>query len=401
MAAKLTKALFGTIVDELAGSTTSSAALNLARAIQDKVRAGDLNSAARIIAGTGQGNFAGALTAAEKKALRPYVEQFRPTFIPDDVRGEARKVLSAELKDYVDAQAKVQLASPLVLTPKTMPQLQMARGFVPVTGQNLNAPGFGIREWEAMTPKQRQRYIDEGANNLIAGYNLDPQAAALYSMFYPRIREQLAATGLPLDRIGGAWATTSAQASPDRNAQILMSVMRDPTGKATNLNDQKLTLEYLAGLADETQEPLGRGKRANFLVNSIDPDNPDALTADTRYMQNLLGVLNNYGITTGTTGLFTPRGRQYGEIYVEPGMEAARRMGLIPNRLQAGSWGNWRNIMSGLETDLSGDLLAPIAGFADEYNPQRYVDALEILRNTSKEQWQDAPSALSPMREEI
>ena len=270
----------------------------------------------------------------------------------------------------------------------------MAKGFVPVTGQNLNKPGFGIREWEKMSKKEQQRYIDEAATNLVSGWMLDPQKAQAYASFYPRVRTGLEGSGLPLRNIGGIWAVTSAQASPMRNAAIMNSIIANPTGKATSLADQKLALRYLIGDVTDDYEALGAGKRRNFLINSINPEDPEALTADTRYMQNALGALTNYKKTTETTGLFDPYARQYSAIYKEPGLEAARRLGLIPNALQAGAWGNWRDVMAGIPTDLSADLFNPIQGLADSFDADVYRRALDILNATDKESWKTAESVL-------
>lgn len=264
---------------------------------------------------------------------------------------------------------------PLFLTPANYPIRLTEQGFVPLTGVNVNNPAVGIKQIN--NPKFMERFIDEGATNIQAARNLNLDDARRYDDFYFRTRDQLAETGIPLDRIGGAWATLSAQASPVKNARLLKGVLRDPnaTDTAKTIDDRMKALTYLAGQGDA--DTLGRAKRYNFMMNSTNPESPDFFTGDTRYMQNIMGLPQAYGLSVFRDAFNTKDPRVYNAI-IQPGLEAARREGMLPNQIQGGSWGNWRKFMFGIDEDLPDNLLADIANF--EYDPAVYAAALKRMQ---------------------
>jgi hypothetical protein len=360
MARKRAVNLAGSVLSQFESSVVSGPGLNLAAAVKQELAQGNMTSAIGLLKrGSMSGQFAGKLEAKELAALRTATAKIN--------RSEAMPVESYR------KSAKVSAKNPLFLNEANFPERMSQQGFVPLSNIDINSPTLTLRQFEGDV---RKNFIDEGAQNLIAAWNMDPAAAQKYSRFYFRTQDQLADTGIPLDRVGGAWATLSAQADPTRNAELLRQVLRDPKALTTTRENQLLALRFLSGDVDDAALALGRGKRFNFMQNSIDPFDPRYLTGDTRYAQNLQGVLTAYK-TAPFKGLFSPRGRRYEEIYVKPGLEAASRMNVSPSELQAGSWGNWRNKMAGIQDDLPENLLSDLAGF--DYNPQVYADALRLL----------------------
>lgn len=354
------------MVDAFDDAIVSGPGLSLSRAIKRELSAGNATAAEGILKRAAlNGRFDGDLNAEELKRLRS---------ITDDID----KKLAMPFKEYA-ALAKSSTKEPLFLDETNFPAEMSRRGFVPLTGVNINNPKGGNPNLtiRGFTGDVRERFIDEGAQNLIAAWNLDPAAARRYSRFYPRVRDKLEATGIPMDRVGGAWATMSSRAEPGRNAELLGQVLRDPTAVATTSENQLLALRFLAGLVDDPAQALGMGKRFNFMHNSIDPLNPAYLTGDTRYAQNVQGVLTAYD-RAAFPGMFTPHQPQrYMDIYSQPGFEAALRLGVSPSALQGGTWGNWRNIMAGIPDDIPPNLLDDLANF--NYNPDVYNKALRKL----------------------
>jgi hypothetical protein len=343
------------LLDAFADQAATGAGLNLLRTGQRLALAGDGTAAGALLARASRnGKFAGEFDDVEREALRNLSDGYEPM----------------DMKRYV-SQAIASSNMPLILNQSTFPRRMASRGFVPLRGQNLNNPGLTLKEFTGDT---RQNFIDDGAENLIAAINIDPAAAAEYAKFYARTQKQLEATGIPIQQVGGAWATLSAQADPTWNAELLRRILNDPMGRHASLEDQVLALKFLAGDVGEGLAQLGGGKRRNFFQNSTDASDPNYLTADTRYAQNMQGVMNTYK-TAPFAGLFNPQSpARYQNIYIEPGLEAARRLGILPNELQAGSWGNWRKNFAGLDVDLADDLLDDLAGFP--YDPDVYREAL-------------------------
>tara|TARA_R110000868_G_C10820711_1_gene758605 strand:+ start:49 stop:1182 length:1134 start_codon:yes stop_codon:yes gene_type:complete len=358
------------LIAELSDSVATGAGLNLIRSARDLVTSGRADDAAALLLRAGSsGVFGGNLDDVEKTALRRLFT----------TGGLGVKPMA--VKDAKSIQ-QVAALSPLILNNKNFPSRMRELGFVPLTGQNINNPGLTLAQF---TGKTKNRFIDEGARNLQAAIDLDPTAAAEYAKFYPKVQQQLLETGVPVERVGGAWATLSAAADPETNAELLTRIMRNPEQATTSQLNQMDALRFLSGQVDDASDVLGQGKRFNFMMNSISPDDPRFLTADTRYAQNLQGIKNTYA-TAPFSGLFQPRGRRYGEIYVEPGLEAARRSGMNPNAVQAASWGNWRNQLFGIPMDVRGDLLGDLSGF--DYNPDAYSTALSRISQMSPDTWQ-------------
>lgn len=348
------------IVDAFDDAVVSGPGLNLSRAVRREMSSGNVGAAEGILKRAARGRrFDGNLAADEVSVLRSATQGID-------------KKAAMPVSEY-RALAKASSKEPLVLDASTFPAEMSRRGFTPLTEIDINKPGLTLREFTGPT---RERFIDEGAQNLIAAWNLDPAAAQQYARFYPRTAEQLGQTGIPIDRVGGAWATLSAQADPTTNAELLRRILNDPGNLTTSRKNQQLALRFLSGDVTNPVEALGWGKRYNFMQNSISPEDPRFLTADTRYAQNLQGILNAYG-RAPFAGLFQPRAARYGDIYAQPGFEAAVRLNQRPSALQAGSWGNWRNRMSGLEADLPDNLLTDLAGF--DYNPDVYRQALRSI----------------------
>jgi hypothetical protein len=352
----------GNILRGLSDSLATGAGLNLFRTADNLINTGNTKGALELLRRAARNKkFGGELDAVEVAMLKQLTEPLK----------DVAPMGVAEYKALSAASKKM----PLRLEADNFPTRMSEQGFVPLTGVNINNPSLTIKEYVGPT---RERFIDEGARNLVAAVNLDPQAAQQYAKFYERTRDQLAATGAPLENIGGAWATLSAQADPVWNAELLRRIVRDPSQLVTSEDNQRLALRFLAGQIDEPMEVLGRGKRYNFMMNSIRPDDPRFLTADTRYAQNLQGVKNTYA-DAPFAGMFSPHEstNRYGRIYVEPGIEAARRLGMTPGQTQAAAWGNWRNKMFGIENDLPEDLLVDLADM--NYNPGVYRSALDRL----------------------
>lgn len=363
------------LVDEFSGSVATGAGLNLLRRVTRMIEAGEGIPAAELLTrAASKGRFGSNLDDIEKAALRRL-------FNAKDLG------VTPMASDLFSAMAKTETAMPLMLTAQNFPKRMADLGFIPLTGQNINNPGLTLRSFVGPT---RERFIDEGARNLEAAIALNPQAAAEYAKFYPKVAQQLEATGIPTDRVGGAWATLSAQAEPEWNAELLRRILRDPTGATTSQSDQMKALQFLAGQVDDPAAVLGQGKRFNFLQNSINPDDPRFLTADTRYAQNMQGVKNAYR-NSAFAGMFQPFERRYGEIYVEPGLEAARRLGMSPNAAQAAAWGNWRSEMFGIPMDVRTDLMSDISNF--DYDPELYARALRQVAESDPETWKAALKA--------
>lgn len=318
-----------------------------------------------------RGVFAGKFNGPEKAAIRRIVE---------DTIGLKGDKLSDELF-AIHQGASVDM--PLVFG-KGNPFSSRMRslGFAPLSGQNYNKLGV-VRKTTASSvlPEITPKFTKEAARNLTAAYNLNPGKAEEYAKFYPRVAQSLEATGIPLDRVGGAWATTSAQADPVDNARKLILLTQQPElalnpGTVTSAADEALTLRFLAGQIpkSEADQYLGRGKRYNFMMNSIDPSNPNFYTADTRDSQAAQGLINAYK-RSPFAGQFQPFGPRY-DLYKQSGLLAAKQMDMLPNQFQAGAWGNIRDF-AGRPTDFSEDYLAPLAN--TDYTPDRYLDVLKRL----------------------
>ena len=372
--ALIPKKVVADVIEQFAESAATGAGLNiLAQARRMLVNSPD-DALAFLKRAASKGRFIGTVDDVEKTALRKLVSGIAP-----DVKPMANEIFSALQKPAEDV--------PLLLDASNFPRRMSDMGFIPLTGQNINKPGLTMREFAT---EAGPRFVDEGAQNLIAAVNLDPDAAAKYAKFYGRTRDQLANTGVPLGNIGGAWATLSAAAEPGWNAELLRRVITDPTTATTSQLNQRDALKFLAGLVDDPTAVLGRGKRYNFMMNSIAPEDPRFLTADTRYAQNLQGFLNTYA-KAPFAGLFSPAEKRYAEIYVKPGLEAAKRLAMTPGELQAASWGNWRNIMAGIPEDLPESMFTDLAGV--DYNPDTYRRALQVVESVSPEAWKAALKA--------
>lgn len=364
------------LITQFADSVATGSGLNLVRSARELVAGGNTDEAASLLIRAGsRGRFGGNLDDVEKTALRRL-------FSADKLNVKPMPVDQAEIIAARSAN------SPLVLGPRNFPLRMRELGFTPLTGQDINRPGLTLAEF---TGKTRERFVDEGARNLEAAINLDPAAAAEYAKFYPKVAQQLTDTGVPLDRVGGAWATLSAAADPEMNAELLRRIMRNPGQATTSQLNQMDALRFLSGQVDDASDVLGQGKRFNFMMNSISPNDPRFFTADTRYAQNLQGVKNTYA-SAPFAGLFDPRGRRYSEIYVEPGLEAARRLGMSPSEVQAASWGNWRNQLFGIPMDVRGDLLGDLANF--DYNPETYRAALSRIAQMDPSTWKASLSEI-------
>lgn len=351
----------GSLLKEFRDSIATGSGLNLVSTVENLIKAGDTETAASILkrAGTA-GGFGGKFDNVEKAALKGIASRISSTPMESKLYG---------------ALGQASKQTPLVLGSRNFPKRMADLGFQPLSGINLNNPTMTVGNFTGNT---RSRFIDEGANNLIAAWNLNPKAAQEYATFYNRTRDQLEATGVPIDRIGGAWATLSSQADPVFNAELLRRIVRNPEELTTSELNQRLALEFLGGKISDPAEALGRGKRFNFMMNSIDPDNPAYLTADTRYAQNLQGVKNIYK-RAPFAGMFQPfnTSDRYNKIYIQPGLEAARRLGVTPGAAQAGAWGNWRSELFDLPADLPPGLLDDLANL--DYNPEIYIRALRRL----------------------
>ena len=265
-------------------------------------------------------------------------------------------------------------------------------GFSPLPGQNYNKPGIVTKITKSSAfPEYTPEFSEVGANNLIAAYNLDPIAAQQYSQFYPRVSDIFDTlserTGIPKDRLAKIWAITSAQAEPGENARKTIGILKDPESyfkgfeKAdkpiTNERDFILSLRAASGELDDPAvwtNLLGSGKRANFRTNSFDPTDINAYTADTRDAQAVQGLLNTYKVAP-FAGQFDPAGPRY-ELYTSPGRLAAERLGLIPNELQAGAWGNIRNF-AGKKTDFDPSTFDPLMDWS--YDESLYKDVLKRI----------------------
>lgn len=353
--------LISGILNTFNDSVVSGPGLNLVASAQRELLSGSANTAESLLKRAAlNGKFAkGEFESVELAALRSLTQGIK-------------KKEAMPMKDYSAISANSR-SIPLLLNKNNFPTRMSSQGFVPLTDININKPGLTLKQ---ASGKIGDRFTDEGATNLIAAWNMDPQAAAKYSEFYPRVNKALNETGIPMDRVSGAWAVLSSGAKPERNAELLEQIARNPSVLYTTKENQELALMFLAGLIDDPAKVLGRGKRFNFDMNSLFPDDPRYLTGDTRYAQNVQGILNAYG-KSEFAGLFDPFGRRYEEIYVRPGIEAARRMGIIPNRLQAGTWGNWRNKMSGISEDVSDNILSGMKDFP--YNENIYKKAIKKL----------------------
>lgn len=351
------------VLSGLSDSIASGAGINLVRTAKNLISAGDPGAALGLLKrAASSGKFGGAL---------------------DDVESAALKALTKSSKDIATmpvaqfkALGKASESMPIMLDASNFPKRMSDAGFVPLTGININKPSLTLAEYAGPV---RERFVDEGARNLMAAVDLDPEAARQYAKFYERTRDQLAATGAPMENIGGAWAALSSMADPVWNAELLKRIVRDPAKLATTEENQRLALRFLAGQVDEPIEALGRGKRYNFMMNSIAPEDPRFITADTRYAQNLQGIKNTYA-RAPFAGMFQPSSPsdRYGRIYIEPGIEAARRLGMSPSATQAAAWGNWRSKMYGIPNDLPEDLLVDLANL--DYDPQLYARALGQLK---------------------
>lgn len=380
------------IIKEFNPSVATGASLNLVRTAKDLINAGRTDEALEMLAraATG-GSFKGQIDQVEKDSLKKVLGIVKKS---EKVLNKKGKMVR---KDYFETSfgtrhmpeedykllAETSSGLPLVLNKNTFPSRMSDMGFVNLSGTNINRPSITIKDF---TGKTKNRFIDEGARNLITSVNLDPERAKQYATFYNRTEKALGGTGIPLPRVGGAWATLSEQADPERNARLLINILNDPTGQYTSQKNQMLALKFLSGQVDDPAEALGRGKRFNFMHNSIDPSNPDYFTADTRYAQNLQGIKNTYS-KAPFADMFAPRSssNRYGNIYIEPGLEAARRMGMNPSELQAAAWGNWRDKMYGIPFDLSENILGDIQNF--DYDPRVYADALDRISNLSSDNW--------------
>jgi hypothetical protein len=370
------------ILKKLDGVVESGAGANLRATIARLAATNDTDLPKLIRTAASRGVFAGKFNGPEKIALRKIV---------DDTIGLKGEKLS---KEAFDVQQRAASKMPLIFGDANPFSTRMRElGFIPLTGQNYNKPGIVLKSTASSAfPEITPQFTEESARNLIAAYNIDPKAAEEYAKFYPRVAQSLEATGIPMDRVGGAWATMSAQADPEVNAARLIDIITSPekalipvvpkgaaaTGapRISNLDDEILSLRFLAGQIplEEAQQYLGRGKRYNFLMNSIEPSNPLYYTADTRDSQAAQGLINTYKVAP-FEGQFDPFGPRY-EAYKKSGLVAAERTGLLPNALQAGAWGNIRNF-AGKPTDFSEDYLAPLAN--TDYNPERYLEVLKRL----------------------
>jgi hypothetical protein len=349
------------IIRVLSDSVASGAGINLVRTAENLISTGQSSAAMGLLRrAASNGKFGGELDQVERQSLKLLTKPFTD-------------VAPMSVKEY-GALGKASKMLPIRLDASNFPKRMRDEGFVPLSGININNPGLTRRQYSGAT---RDRFIDEGAQNLIAAVNLDPKAAEQYAKFYGRTRDQLAATGIPLENIGGAWAALSARAEPVWNAELLRRIVRDPSKLTTSEDNQRLALRFLAGQIDDPALVLGQGKRFNFLMNSTRPEDPRFLTADTRYAQNLQGIKNTYE-RAPFAGMFQPFQKRYGQIYVEPGIEAARRLGMSPGSTQAAAWGNWRNKMYGIADDLPENLLDDLANM--DYDPAFYGRALGNLK---------------------
>lgn len=372
--ASLKASVIRDLIESFAQEAASGAGLNLARTAKNTYRNAGADAAAALLArASTYKKFGGELDPVEVVALK---RLFDPKSLGVTPMG----------LDMYTAAAEASITTPLVLNAKNFPSRRAAEGFVPLTGQNINKPGLTLRDF---TGKTRDRFIDEGATNLIAAINLDPAAAQRYKTFYKRANAGQLESGIPMDRVTGAWGVLSAKAEPEWNAELLRRVLVDPTGATTSQRDQMLALKFLAGNVDEALAELGKGKRFNFTMNTLMPDDPRFFTGDTRFAQNTQGIFNTYN-RAPFAGLFAPHERRYGEIYIQPGLEAARRLAWLPGETQAGAWGNWRNL-AGIPTDLAADLFDPIKNF--EYDAEIYRRALEEVANMDPTLWQKALDA--------
>jgi hypothetical protein len=342
------------------------------------------------------GVFTGKFNAPEKQAIRRIVDETVGSW-SSHLKTVSKSNLAQEkerAQQLFDAWRTTSANSPLIFNEANPFSNRMrSLGFSPLPGQNYNKPGIVTKLTKSSAfPEYTPEFTEVGARNLIAAYNLDPIAAQEYSQFYPRVSSIFDTlserTGIPKDRLAKVWAITSAQAEPGDNARKTIGILKDPESyfkgfeksdvPITNERDFRLSLQAAAGELDDPEvwkNLLGSGKRANFRTNSFDPNDINAYTADTRDAQAVQGLINTYKVAP-FAGQFDPSGPRY-ELYTSPGRLAAERLGLIPNQLQAGAWGNIRNF-AGKETDFDPSTFDSLTDLS--YNEDLYKEVLKRIR---------------------
>jgi hypothetical protein len=351
------------IINDFRTQAATGAGLNLAKAAEALARSGDEAQAMGLLKrASSYKKFSGDMDSVEASALKSLME---------DYTGPAMTV------EKYNKAGQAAVKQPLILDSTNFPQRMSDMDFVPLTNVDINKPSVTMKQFQG---KDKDRFIDEGAQNLIAAWNLSPADAKKFSSFYRRLNKEAGSTNIPLDRMAGNIAVTSAGRDPELNLRLANAIAKDPRGLVTSVEDQILALDYLAGRVADDAAELGVGKRYNFKGNIVNPDDPTMLTADTRYAQNLQGIPNTYS-RAAFKGLFDPKSssNRYGNIYTQPGMEAARRMNMLPSELQAGTWGNWRKYLFGIEDDLPTGLLSDVQNMP--YNPMMYQDAASYWRS--------------------
>jgi hypothetical protein len=292
------------------------------------------------------GSFAGSLAPAEQLALKT---AFLGHTKIQPMANDAYKILQAEhasmpLRFSLNSSPSLFEGAGTVL----WPEAQLAKGKVPLIMQDYTKPGLTAKQ--AKDPGLVRDYINTAAMNHIADWNMDPKLAQSYAEFYPRINREINALDIPTDRASYAFAALSPQKAPDVNAALLEKVLTDPTGRHTTQDEQIKALRFLSGRFTNPEEILGQTKTNSFAHNIFEPDNPNWYTADTINTRSAGGLYTPYKQSQALGQFSIPE--RY-KLYTEPGILAAQKLGLkIPNRGQAGWWGNFRNFEANNPIDL-------------------------------------------------
>lgn len=344
-----------------------------------------------------KGSFTGNFNGTEKTAMKRLAGE--TVGLWDDhlktLRPEQRKLVRTSTNALFEAQKETSAKLPLIFD-DTNPYSNRMRDleFGPIPGQNYNKPGIVTKTTKSSAyPEYTPEFTKAEEKNLMAAWNLNPSSAADYSTFYKRVSEIFdklsKQTGIPKERLAKIWGITSAQADPGANARKTTDILLNPgrilegldneASNITNATDFKLSLQAAAGELDDPaafEKALGRGKRFNFKMNSLDPSDPNYYTADTRNSQAGQGLMNTYKIAP-YGGQFDPHTPERYDLYVRSGKNVAEKLGVLPNEAQAGIWGNWRDF-AGMPTDFDPTTFDELKQLS--YNPDNYAEILEEVR---------------------